>query len=167
MDGFIARENGEINWLDNLPNPNKIDHGYLDFLKEVDLIVMGRKTYEKILSFDIDWPYIGYKTIVVSSNRHYKTKTSDTFLLNDISSASIEKLRKESARNIWLVGGGEINTQFLSLQQIDEIRLFVAPVILGNGIKLFPNISNENGFECVSTQAFETGIVYLNYKKKN
>ena len=166
MDGFIARENGATDWLDNVPNPNQIDHGYADFLKEIDLIVMGRKTYEQVLSFGIDWPYEGFKTYVITCNSGYKVKTSDTFLLHDVSSNSIEKLKNESKKNIWLVGGGEINTQFLSFHQLDEIRLFIAPVILGNGIRLFPEISNESGFDCVSTQLFETGFVNLTYKKK-
>ncbi len=59
IDGFIARENGAIDWLDELPNPNKLDYGYSQFMNEIDVVVLGRKTYEDVLSFGVEWAIQG------------------------------------------------------------------------------------------------------------
>jgi dihydrofolate reductase len=78
----------------------------------------------------------------------------------------IEKLKIESQKNIWLVGGGELITQFLNEKAIDEMTLCMIPILLGKGIQLFPNNPDETKFEFVGSQAFETGIVNLTYRKK-
>ena len=119
LDGFIARENGSIDWLLEFPNPENLDYGYNDLISDVDLIVMGRKTYEDILSFDIEWPYRDLKTFVVSKNINLDIRTENSFLLNSIDKSKIDELKSKAQKNIWLVGGSEINSIFL---QADSIR---------------------------------------------
>jgi dihydrofolate reductase len=166
LDGFIARENGSLDWLFELPNPNQIDHGYTNFMKEIDIIIMGRKTYDEVLGFDIEWPYSNCITYIVTKDENYNVKTANSQLLHQINQQVIQKLISESKQNIWLVGGGELITQFLNEKAIDEITLCMIPIILGKGIQLFPGKPDETKFEFVSSEAFETGIVNLSYRKK-
>lgn len=165
LDGFIARENGSLDWLLELPNPTQLDHGYNDFMKDIDLIIMGRKTYDEVLGFGIEWPYSNCKTYVVTKDENYEVKTVHTFLLHKINGTIINELKAESRKNIWLVGGGELITQFLNENAIDDITLCMIPIILGKGIRLFPDQPKETNFEFVGNIAFETGIVNITYKK--
>lgn len=78
IDGYIARKDGTLDWLDAIPNPDQLDYGYYAFYETVDTILMGRKTYEEVLGFGVDWPYPDCKTYVVSSNP-VDLKTENTF----------------------------------------------------------------------------------------
>jgi dihydrofolate reductase len=166
IDGFIARENGSLDWLFSLPNPNNIDHGYNALIDSVDIIVMGRKTYDELLGFGIEWPYKNYKTYIITKNRNYQIRSENTFIAESIDSKLIDKLRLESNKNIWLVGGGNVITQFLNLGSIDEMIISVIPMILGRGLRLFPGHPLETNFELLDSVAFETGVVNLEFKKK-
>jgi dihydrofolate reductase len=166
LDGFIARENGSLDWLLELPNPNKIDHGYGDFIKAVDTLIMGRKTYDVVLGFGIDWPYANCKTYVVTGNPDYKVSTENTFLLHELHTGVIDGLKSESQKNIWVVGGGDLISQFLNEDAMDEMVLCMIPIILGKGIPLFPNEPMETKFDLVKAESFETGIVNLTYRRK-
>lgn len=166
IDGFIARENGSLDWLFNLSNPNQIDHGYGDFISGIDTVVMGRKTYDDVLGFGIEWPYNNCTSYVVTNNSNFSVSTGNTFVLNELNKDSVEQLRSKSLANIWVVGGGEIITQFLNFEEIDEMTLSIIPVILGEGIRLFPGAPKESEFELIRTEAFETGVVNLKYRRK-
>lgn len=166
LDGYIAREDGALDWLDAIPNPEKIDYGYTDFIKTIDTVIMGRKTYEEVLGFGVDWPYPDSTTYVLTSDVNYRTKTENTKVLNEVSIETIELLKKQSKKDIWNIGGGEVITAFLNLGQIDEMILSMIPVILGSGIPLFPGSPKETSFELTDTCAFDTGIVNLSYKRK-
>ena len=165
LDGFIARDNGSLDWLVNIPNPSQTDHGYNEMIENTDVIVMGRKTYDEILGFGIDWPYENRKTFVVTDKPDFVFSTAITFVLNKIDSGVIDFLKNQSSKNIWLTGGGSLVTQFLNLGAIDEMTISVVPIILGKGIRLFPNTPLETQFKTLKTEFFDTGIVNLVYSK--
>ncbi|MDN3203002.1 dihydrofolate reductase family protein [Algoriphagus sediminis] len=165
LDGFIARKNGDIDWLENLPNPNKLDYGYGEFIDGIDTVIMGRSTYEKILSFGIDWPYSEYESFIFTRKAGYLTKTTRTQALA-LSQQNIELIKSKSQKSVWLVGGGEIITELLNMDEIDEMIICIIPTIIGNGIPLFPNHPKETQFELVNTKPFDTGAVILTYKRK-
>jgi len=166
IDGYIARKNGALDWLENLPNPDNTDHGYLDFLSDVDAIVMGRKTYNELIGFDIEWPYKGINSYIISSNTNLNILSPDTFLLNTDIEDFIKKLKLTGEKSIWLVGGGQLVSYFLNQNLIDKIILSVAPVILGEGIALFDSKTLETQWELENVEKFNTGIVSLTYTKK-
>ncbi len=166
IDGYIARKNNSLDWLYGLENPNQIDHGYFEFLSGVDTIVMGRKTYEEILGFNIPWPYEAQKTYVVSTQETYKVSTPNTKLLGKLDTETVENLRGESKKNIWIVGGGELVTSLLNLGAVDTMILTLIPILLGEGIPLFPNSPKETQFTLVESTPFETGAVNLTYQRK-
>ena len=165
LDGFIAREHGELDWLDNLPNPDKSDYGYAKFYKEVSTVLMGRKTYKEILGFDVEYPYKNCKSYVFSSNQTYQVETQNTFLVNCLDKNFIRKIKKENQKNIWVVGGGKLIASLVSLGAIDEMILFIAPIILGKGIRLLSECPLETKLELCETQFFSNGMVKLMYRK--
>ncbi len=167
LDGFIAREDGSLDWLVNIPNPSQTDHGYNEMIANTDVIVMGRKTYNEILGFGIEWPYENCNTYVVTGNPDFFPSTANTFVLYKIDAGTIQFLKNQSSKNIWLAGGGSLVTQFLNLGAIDEMTISIVPLILGKGIRLFPDESVETQFETIKTELFDTGIVNLVYRKKS
>lgn len=166
LDGFIAREDGSVDWLDDLPNPNKLDYGYNDFIRSIDTVIMGRKTYDEVLDFDIDWPYKDCTSHIVSRNAGFQVSTDRTLVLHDLSKKALQEMKENAEKDIWLVGGGELVTAFLNLQAIDEMIIFFMPIILGSGLRLFPGSPAESKYTLVDSQAFETGVVMMTYRPK-
>lgn len=155
LDGFIAGEKGEIDWLFT-----DQDYGYTPFMKGIDSCVMGRKTYELAASF-LEWPYAGKKCFVLTRNKKIKKDVRAELYSN--AKKLMEKLQKEKGKNIWLVGGGEIVKLFLDENWLDELIVFVHPLILGKGIPLFPRGMEKKKLKLLNTHAFETGLVRMHY----
>lgn len=166
LDGKIARPDGSVAWLEEYPNPDGEDYGYGNFLAGVGTVVMGRKTYEEILGFGVAWPYPDAKTFVVTTNKTYSTSTPQTGLLTEINAANINDLTSKAGGDVWLVGGGEIISAFLSEGLVDEMTLTVIPRILGDGIPLFPKGCPETHLELKSAAPFPSGFVNLIYSRK-
>ena len=164
LDGYIARENGSLDWLFEIPNPGNIDHGYKSLMENTDVVVMGRKTYEEVLGFGIEWPYSEQKTFVFTTRKDFSPKTAGTFLMDEVSESSVKMLRAESMKGIWLVGGGELVSHFLRCKAVDELIISVIPVILGKGIRLFIEGVPETRLRFIHSESFETGIVNLSYR---
>jgi dihydrofolate reductase len=167
IDGFIAREDGSLDWLFDLPNPNNNDYGYHAFYSGIGAVVMGRETYEEVLAFDVDWPYGNCKTFVITAKPEYEVKTPDTVVIQSIDNQTIRQIKSASHKDVWVVGGGKTISAFLNNDAIDEMLLSIIPVILGKGLPLFPDQPKETRFEISGTDRFETGVVNLHYVKKN
>ena len=166
LDGYIARENGSLDWLTDLPNPEQSDYGYTALLSSIDTVVMGRNTYQEILGFGVEWPYSDCQTYVVSRADDLEIKTEKTEQVQDLNTEFFKTLKKESKKDVWLVGGGQLVSEFLRHRAIDEIMLCVIPVVLGNGIPLFPKGTPETQLDLIKTEAFSSGAVMLTYHKK-
>lgn len=166
IDGYIAGKDGNLDWLNSYPDPEDSDYGYGSFYAGIDIVIMGRKTYEEVLGFGVDWPYGQCKCYVVTSQAGYQCKTENTEILNHVDQSSIDALRSESKKNIWLIGGGQLNSRFLSLGQIDELMICFIPVILGEGIPIFPGNPPTSNFSLKKSESFSNGAVMLNYEKK-
>lgn len=163
LDGFIAKPDGNLDWLTTWPNPANLDYGYANLLKSIGTIVMGRKTYNEVLSFGIDWPYAEYETYVISNNDDLKILTPNTKLVSSGINQLIALLKDHSTKDIWLVGGGALVTSFLNDDLIDTMIITTVPVILGEGIPLFPNKPKETRWKLISVEKFDTGLVSLTY----
>lgn len=164
LDGFIARKDGTLDWLEGIPNPNKHDYGYQAFYDSVDTVLMGRLTYSEILGFDVDWPYGNCQSVVFSKNKALDISTPDTRLVNNDIKDYVNQLKATSGKDIWLVGGGGLVTSFLNDGLIDEIILCIPPVIIGKGIPLFPDTPKETKLELIESTPYDTGFVSLTYK---
>ncbi|MCG8698274.1 MAG: dihydrofolate reductase family protein [Bacteroidales bacterium] len=166
INGCIARKDGNIDWLSNHPNPDESDYGYGKFINTVDSIFMGRKTYEEILSFDIEWPYKNQATYILTRNSNFNIKTENTFVISNLSNSVVHEIKQKSKKDIWLVGGGQLVTEFIHQGWLDEMIIFILPIVLKEGIPLFPNIEHDSYFELTDVVSYTSGIVELKYQKK-
>ncbi|MHC4874984.1 MAG: dihydrofolate reductase family protein [Planctomycetota bacterium] len=169
LDGYIARANGDIDWLDtaNASVPKGEDCGYQAFMSSVDALVMGRNSYEKVLSFGI-WPY-GDIPVTVMSRNPIEFPDSLPKTIQDSSENPRElcqRLSNEGVRHIYVDGGNTIQ-RFLNAGLVDELTITVIPVILGDGIPLFGSTASDVSLTCVAAKAFDFGFVQLKYTVKH
>ena len=164
LDGYIARKNNSLDWLNAIEVPEGEDYGYADFYSGVDTVVMGSKTYKEVLGFGVDWPYTDCNSYVVSRQNDLKMETPNTHLINEISKESIANLRSGSEKGIWLVGGGHLIKEFLAMESVDEFIITIIPILLGEGIPLFPEGFKDTTLKLLKVESFSTGVVNLHYK---
>lgn len=164
IDGFIARNDGDLDWLTEFPNPERIDYGYRTFSESVDTILMGGHTYRDILSMDILWPFVDKPTYVITRNATV-AKRDVRFITENIIE-DIVKLKNEEGKDIGLVGGGKLLKLFLNQNLIDEMIITTIPIILGDGIPLFPNDLKESRWYLESNTNYNNGVVQRVYKKQ-
>jgi dihydrofolate reductase len=163
LDGFIATEDGDISWLSMAENPPE-DYGYHDFIQTIDTVIMGRKTYDKVLSFGIKFPHMDKKCYVLSKTKSGKDENV-TFYDGDIKEL-IEQIRQTEGKHIYCDGGAEIVFELSKLRFIDRYIVSIIPVLLGNGIRLFSGSGVFQELELVKSNAFSTGLVQLEYQLK-
>ncbi len=154
IDGYIAKPDGNIDWL-----PTCTPSGYDGFYKSIDTVIMGKNTYDQVLSFGV-YPYHDKMSYVFTRNN--EQNNDNVQFVSDVEKL-VRKILSVSGLDIWLVGGSQIISTFMNLGFVDEIILSVIPVHLGNGIPLFTNIQNETKFELLKTTDYDT-LVELHYK---
>lgn len=161
LDGYIARPDGNLDWLFKYPMPTGTEYGYKDLIDSIDVMVMGGRTYREILKIDSIWPYKDKKTYIVS--RHTtETQENIEFVTQNIIS-KITELKNEQGRDIWLVGGGELISILLNAGLVDELQISYIPIILGAGIPLLPNNPKESNWKLINSTTYESGIIKLDY----
>jgi dihydrofolate reductase len=165
LDGFIARKDNSVSWLD--VNGSVYEAGVsisaeeaAAFVKGIDCYVLGSRTYEHAL--ELGWPYGDTPTIVVTGRERPRARDSVEFYSGDLKTLVDEKLAPRF-RNIWLVGGAMLCQRFLSLGLVDEIRLTMAPVLLGDGLRLFGGFVREERWDLKNVVAYKNGFVELSY----
>lgn len=158
LDGFIAKKDGSIDWLDTFNNSIE-DMGYDTFIKKINIVIMGNKTYEQILSFDCDYPYKKQNGYVFSNKKTGKDKNI-TFV-----SWNIKKIIDKLEGNIWLVGGANLINQFIDYNLIDEFIIFTMPILLGDGIKLFDKNNKILDFTRKKIKSYKTGAIEAHYNR--
>src|SRR5215469_8778001 len=158
-DGYIARPDGDVSWLE-LPK-SAGDHGMGAFFKTIDSVIMGRKTYDVVLKFGVE-SYEGKKNYVFS--RKPRTTTKVEFVNQDVRKFA-ERLRKgRNAKDIWLVGGAELIKAFLDAGQVDKFIIHVIPVFIGKGIPLISPSRRLDRLKLLSSRRYVDGVVRLEYQ---
>lgn len=164
IDGYIAKKDGDINWLTTFSAPTGADEdkdcGFSKFFSSVDVLVMGRNTYETVAKFD-QWPYQGKRVIVLSSSLASVCEQAELFSGGAIN--LVEKLHAEGTKHIYADGGMTISN-FLNAGLIDEMIISLIPVVLGSGIPLFSNIKSEKWYRLMSSRTYSNGLVQLKYE---
>lgn len=157
LDGFIARKNGDIDWLEEDPS---YDY-YPEFIRNVEVILMGAGTYEKVMSFGIDWPYPKQRSYVFTHKKAHTKEKNIEFTDEDISSF-INRIQAEIKGDIWIMGGSNLINQFLKKGLVDEIIVGILPIILGEGIPLFIG-QDDIKLELTKVSSYEKGMVQIHY----
>jgi dihydrofolate reductase len=158
LDGFIARPDGSIDWLQSVDSPGE-DYGYQEFFDSVDTLVIGRNTYDVVRGFPA-WPYTG-KRCVVLTHRPAPPAFDEEFSGED-PVGLLARLGREGARHVY-VDGGQVIRQFLAAKSIDRLTLSIVPILLGGGIPLFSGVG-ELGVVLEHTRAWPTGLVQSRYR---
>jgi dihydrofolate reductase len=162
VDGFIAREDGDINWLSEYENPDNSDFGYSDFMEKIDYLLMGRKTYEKVLTFG-DWVYS--KPVIVFTNKLKEVPENligkVTFSIKEPEEV-LSELDLKNEKNFY-IDGGLLIQYFLNKDLIDELIITRIPILLGKGIPLFSNINQELKLKHINTSIYNNTFVKSHY----
>lgn len=165
LDGFIARKDGNIDWLMESPNPDNSDYGFSSFMDRIDGILMGRSTFETVSGFG-QWPYTKPVFVLSSSMKEmpagFEEKAS---LISGDLGGIIELLSKKGIENIYVDGGKTIRS-FLEQDLIDELIITRFPTLLGSGIPLFGEMKNEIKFRLVNTEILNEDLVKSTYIRK-
>ena len=165
LDGFIARPDGNIDWLTSTPSQQTGDYGYAEFLNSIGTTIMGRKTYNEIIGFGVDWPYNGLNSYVVSNDIELKIQSPETYLLTEKINDFIAETKRKANKDIWLIGGGQLITTFINEDLLDKMIIAVIPKIIGAGIPLFADKPKETNWNLIEAKSFDTGVVNLTYEK--
>ena len=170
VDGFIARKDGRVDWLetsDEFAGGETMDPGSIEtFLKSIDCYVMGSRTYETALGFDekgFGWAY-GEKPVFVLTHRKLASKRNTVeFCSGDLAGLVNERLRPKF-RSIWFVGGGALCGECLRLGLADEIRYSILPVLIGDGISFFERLGRDVSLHLMEVKGYKNGMVALRYE---
>ena len=160
LDGFIARRDGALDWL---PVNGGEPHGYTEFMSTVDAIVIGRKTFETVLTFDA-WPY-GKKQVVVLSTRPSELVAPDDAVCDVMAGTPQEvvtRLTERGMKHLYIDGGVTIQ-RFLEAGLIQRLIITRIPVLLGSGIPLFGSSSRDIRLEHMATRSYPSGLVQSEY----
>lgn len=163
MDGYIADQHGQIDWLHEIPNPDGDDMGYQDFISQVDAIVMGRVTFETVLSFGIDWPY-QIPVFVLSGTWEVLPPSNATQvqLISGTPHDLINEIHGHGYHNLYIDGGGTIR-RFLSSDLIDRMIITTIPILLGGGTPLFGSLPARQKYKCIRTRRYLDQIVQCEF----
>lgn len=164
VDGFIARPDGDIGWLLQRDDPTE-DHGYSDFIADKDMIVMGRGSYEKVVTFD-KWPYD--RPILVLSKQLAGTLVPDALkgkvrFSNLAPKDALEELTRQNVHRVY-VDGGRLVQSFLRDGLINDMVITTVPVLIGSGRPLFGPLPQDIDLALVSSRSFPSGLVQSTYR---
>jgi dihydrofolate reductase len=170
LDGFIARRDGGVDWLDiaaDFPGGESLDPGFVEaFLKSIDCYVMGSKTYETALRFESGgsgWSYGDTPVFVLTSRTLPRTRETVEFYSGDLAELVNRRLRPRF-RAIWFVGGGMVSGECLRLGLADEVRYSILPVLIGDGIRFFERLDRDVPLHLTEVKGYHNGTVELCYQ---
>jgi len=170
LDGFIARKDGRVDWLetrDEFVGGDTMDPGFVEaFLETIDCYVMGSRTYETALRFEakgLGWPYGNKPTFVLTSRELPRTRDTVEFHSGNLVEFVNGRLRP-TLRTIWFVGGSVVSAACLRLGLADEVRYSILPILIGDGIPFFEKLDRDIALHLAEVKAYKSGTVELRYE---
>ena len=164
LDGYIAKPDNDLSFL-KVVEKNGEDYGYNAFINTVDVVVMGRKTYDWILSQVASFPHADKETYVIT--RTHRKAVGNVNFYNDDLRVLINDLKSIPGKNIFIDGGAEIVNAALRLKLVDELVISTIPILVGNGTKLFNDDRPEQMLKLLSVKQFDTGLIQSHYQVKD
>jgi dihydrofolate reductase len=160
LDGYIAAENDDLSFLSAVEQEGE-DYGYAEFINTIDTIILGRKTYDKVISMGHPYPMHGEKVYVITRSEKPSVGSVE-FYSGDLNEL-VGLLKQQPGKNIFCDGGAEIVNLLLKAGLFDEITISIIPVLLGSGVRLFQDGGVEQKLTLVSSKSFPKGLVQLHY----
>ena len=161
LDGYIADKNDNLDFL-SLVEQEGQDYGYFDFVKTVDTVIIGRKSYDKVIAMGYEYPHTDKNVYIIT-----RTKKQDIGTFKFYSGRLEElvaELKSQPGKNIYCDGGAEIVNELLKKNLVDEFIISIIPVLLGDGIRLFKDGRHVQKLTLVDTIKFSSGLAQLHYK---
>jgi dihydrofolate reductase len=165
LDGYVARKDDDLSFLDPF-NSEGDDHGYAAFMESVGAACMGARTYEQTLK-QPDFRIKDVPNHVLSRRTMDVPKGIEADFFDGTPAALVKKIRKETDKTIYVVGGGKVISNFLKDGLLDELWHFVAPVLIDNGIPLYSELGEDVSLSLVDAEPYKTGIVRLRFKPEH
>jgi dihydrofolate reductase len=172
LDGYIARRDGSVDWLET---SDRFEGGeamapesVAEFLRTIDCYVMGSRTYETALDFEakgLGWSYGETATYVLTRRELRRTRSTVEFYAGDLRRLVEERL-KPSFRSIWFVGGGAVAGECLRRGLADELRYSILPILIGDGIAFFERLDRDVALHLLEVKAYRSGVLALRYEVK-
>ena len=170
LDGFIARADGNVDWLettDEFEDGETLDPGYVaQFLESIDCYVMGSRTYETALDFEakgFGWSYGDKPTFVLTSRELPRLRDTVELYSGDLKALVDGRLRP-AYKSIWVVGGGAVSGACLRLGLADEVRYSIVPIVIGDGIPFFQGLDKDVALHLMEVRAYKNGMVELRHE---
>ena len=170
LDGFIARTDGSVDWLetsDEFAGGDTMDPEFVEaFLKTIDCYVMGSRTYETALRFEakgFGWSYGDKPTFVLTHRELPRSRNNVEFYSGDLAQLVNERLRPRF-RSIWFAGGGAVSGECLRLGLADEVRYSILPILIGDGISFFERLDRDVALHLMEVKTYKSGMVALRYQ---
>jgi len=170
LDGFVARQDGSVDWLetsDEFAGGEQMDPGEVEaFLQSIDCYVMGSRTYETALGFEAQgfgWAYGDKPTFVLTSRNLPRTRDTIEFYSGDLAEFVNGSLRAKY-RNIWVAGGGRVAAACLRLGLADEVCYSIMPILIGDGLAFFERLDRDVPLHLLEVRAYRSGMVELRYE---
>ncbi|GAA4430882.1 dihydrofolate reductase family protein [Bremerella cremea] len=157
LDGYIARPDGAIDWLTQAEGNE--DFGFSEFLNSIDTVIQGRTTYEQVLTFG-PYPYAEKQNYVFSRKL---LQCQHAEIVRQPVTDFVRWIRKQPGKDIWLVGGGQLAASFLHAGVIDELKVFIQPIILGQGLPLVSYVGRDTRLKLKNSSTFQQGLVQIDY----
>lgn len=162
LDGYIAKPNDDLSFLSIVQQDGE-DYGYADFVKSVDTVILGRKTYDWVMTQVPEFPHADKNSFIIT--RTSRPSVGKTNFYTDNLKDLILRLKSEQGKNIFIDGGAEIVNELLKENLIDEFIISIIPILVGSGTKLFKDGRPEQKLELISTKQFDKGLTQLHYKR--
>ena len=170
LDGYIARRDGRVDWLetsDEFASGDTMDPEFVEaFLRTIDCYVMGSRTYETALGFEakgLGWAYGDKPTFVLTSRALPRSRKNVELYSGDLAQLVNDRLRP-AFRSIWFVGGGALCADCIRLGLADEIRYSILPILIGDGISFFDRLDEDVALHLAEVNAYKSGMVELRYE---
>ncbi|MFD2200824.1 dihydrofolate reductase family protein [Shivajiella indica] len=164
LDGFIAMPGDDLSFLDKVAKEGE-DYGYNEFTEAVDTVILGRRTYEWVMSKVLEFPHASKETYVIT--REIRERIGNIHFYSDDLESLVNRLKRKEGKDIFVDGGSEVVRMMLQVKLIDEMIISIIPVLLGEGIPLFAKGIPYQDLKLLSSKSFDTGLVQLHYEVLN
>jgi dihydrofolate reductase len=162
LDGYIAKKNGDTSWLNNAMSPDE-DYGFADFMSKIGAYIMGANTYREIIKSGMAGGDNEFPTYVVTHEKDLKTG-KNTYLYSGDLAELVKKIKAETDKDIWLFGGGDLTTQLINLNLVDELGIAIIPVLIGGDVPFFGNVVEDKNLILLESKTYEkSGMIALTY----